>query len=92
MSFLTKKQLDALKLWKEGKKKGEIARELEIHPSSASEAVARGKRNIEKTINTVEILLSEGLFNAVQISRLKFLIKEGKFQANLESLNTTNCG
>jgi transcriptional regulator len=75
MSFMTERQVKVLKLWREGKRGVEIAKELGIRPSSVLEAVKRGNRNIDKTIRTLEILLRENIFTPHQISSLKRLLR-----------------
>ena len=73
MSTLTKLQIEALKLQKQGKSLGEIANELNHKHSSIQYAAKSGKKNIEMAIHTIEVASKESILSPVQINRLKKL-------------------
>ena len=70
MRTLSENQIKALRLLRQGKKLAEI-REITKKPaSSVSEAITRGRKNIDKAIEVLQTAIEEGLLDEGQFLKL----------------------
>lgn len=74
MCPLKEKQIETLKLYREGKKPREIE-ETTIY-TSVEDAIKRGVKNIDKTLETLEIAVDNNLMTTEQRIRAKDLLSK----------------
>jgi len=74
MCPLTEKQIETLKLYREGKKPREI--EQTTIYNSVEDAIRRGKKNIDKALETLEIAVDSNLMTNEQRIRVKSILSK----------------
>jgi transcriptional regulator len=76
MRALTKYQIEALKLLREGKKPSEIRRRVKMRSRSPTDALERAQRNILLAIGTIRLAVENSLLDKNQIQDLKLLLSK----------------
>ncbi|MEM3760329.1 MAG: hypothetical protein QXZ02_04355 [Candidatus Bathyarchaeia archaeon] len=76
MRALSENQRLVLKLLHEGKTPAEISRLTGIRASSVSEAIRRGKGNIERAIQILQVAVENGLLDESQVRKLKDILRK----------------
>jgi transcriptional regulator len=71
MCILTKNQIIVLKHFRKGKKPSEIRKIENMSLSSVYEAIKRGRQNISRAIETLQVATNEKLLEEYQIRDLK---------------------
>lgn len=72
MTTLTKFQIEALKLFRKGKKLNEIRRIVKMR--SPGDVIGRAQRNISSAIQTIELAAKNDLLEKNQIRSLKLIV------------------
>jgi DNA-binding CsgD family transcriptional regulator len=76
MRTLSENQKKVLKLLCEGKTPAEIGKLMGKGASSVSEAIRRGKGNIERAIQILQIAIEDGLLDESQVKKIKNILSK----------------
>jgi DNA-binding CsgD family transcriptional regulator len=74
MRTLSENQRLVLKFLREGKTPAEISRLTGKRASTVSEAIRRGKGNIERAIQILQVAIENGLLDEIQAQKLKSIL------------------